>query len=70
MDVQPGRRIAVLGILDPVELGAVAGFLGMFELAPLRGGVETGGGDLEPLGGGVLDQCRADRRERLRRVVE
>jgi hypothetical protein len=58
VDVDAGGGVAVLWVLDAVELGSVPGFLGVVQFAPACGGVEPGARDLVAVGGRVVDERR------------
>ena len=54
--MEPGGGVAVLGVLDPVELGLVPRLGCVVEFAPLGGGMQPGGGDPVAVVGGVVDE--------------
>jgi len=60
MDVEPGGRISVLWILNPIQLGLIPWFGGVVEFLPVGRRMEPGRGDPKAVGIGVVCECRAD----------
>jgi len=69
VDVQSRGRVSVLGVLDTVELGPIAGFGCVIELLPLRRWMEPGGGDPKAVGFGMVGEGLTDRQKRRFRVA-